>query len=127
MYQIIALLSDIIRTIYLPNPFMPLGEDFSITISGITIPIPLILLNILAIPILHSITYAIVGLYYSKGSKPAKGSFLYLFFYCVHTGLLYLMSLVEFNIYGVLFIIAVYLLLHIGFNALQNKICHFGI
>ena len=128
MYKFIASLSVLIRTFCLPNPFEPLGENFDINLFGTSISMTPFLLNlIVGATILTAISYCTTGLYYSKGSNPAKGSFLYLFFYCVYTSLLHLMSLAEFDTYAVIFIITIYLLSHIGFNVLKNKICHFGI
>lgn len=47
-------------------------------------------LNLLADPLIGSVTFGVVGLYYIRGSYPVLGSFLYMFFYCVHIGLLFL-------------------------------------
>lgn len=79
MYRLIAWLSKLIRIFIIPNPFGNLEYG--------------LLINIMAEPILHIITFGVVGLFYNTGSAPAFGSFLYLLFYIIHVGLL---------IYGVL-------------------------
>ncbi|MCH5194355.1 MAG: hypothetical protein J1F11_10360 [Oscillospiraceae bacterium] len=128
MYKIIAILSVWIRNFYLPNPFEPLENSIVINYLGIDIPIPSIFLNILAEPVLHCITYGLVGIYYSSKEKnPAKGSFLYLFFYCVHVGLLYLMSMVGFAEWAVIDIIVAYIAAHFVLRYIWNKICCGGV
>lgn len=121
MYHIIAALSAFIRTFLLPNPFEVLGETFSVTIFGATFTMIPLFMNIIAAPILHIITYVVVGLYYSRGSDPAKGSFLYLLFYCIHTGLLYLMGLFGFASWAIALILVVYIAAHIGYSSLKNR------
>ena len=116
MYKFIATLSVIIRTFYLPNPFDSLGTAFPVTIGENTLTMTPIVMNYLAEPVLHALTFALVGLYYSKGS------FLYLMFYCVHVGLLYLMGLFGFATWAVALILIVYAMAHIGFNALKNRV-----
>jgi len=69
-------------------------------------------LNWVAEPIVHVVTFAIVGLYYERGSVPVLGSFLYLLFYCLHTFLLWLMSVAEFSIWAVAFLITLYVGMH---------------
>ncbi len=76
MYKLFILISVVIRTFYLPNPFInfPYG----------------MLINIFIEPLLHIFTFSVVGLFYKRGELPFLGSFLYLFFYIVHIGLLQL-------------------------------------
>lgn len=83
MYGKVALLSIIIRNFILPNPFE--SHEYGI------------LINLAFEPILWIITYFIVSLFYEKGTTPALGSFLYLFFYCVHVGLIYICGQFNFN------------------------------
>lgn len=128
MYKIIAALSVIIRTFYLPNPFEVLGDTFPVTIGEATITMTPILMNYLTEPLLHIITFAIVGAYYSKGvDSPAKGSFLYLMFYCVHVGLIYLMGLFSFATWPIALILIVYAMAHIGYNVLKNRLQYGGL
>lgn len=123
MYKFIAALSVIIRTFCLPNPFDSLGATFPITIGENTFMMTPIVMNYLAEPVLHAFTFALVGLYYSRSDhNPSKGSFLYLMFYCVHVGLLYLMGLFGFATWAVALILIVYAMAHIGFNALKNRV-----
>ncbi len=78
MYKLIATISLIIRQFYIPNPFEPRPDAA--------------LINLIAEPIMHMVTYGVVGIFYEEYSAPAIGSFLYLLFYCIHTGLLMLMG-----------------------------------
>ena len=111
MYKVMAVISVLIRQFILPNPFDPLGETF--TISGVTLT-P-ILLNWLVEPVLHIAAYNVTGIYY-LGGEPELGSILYLFFYCVHVGLIYLMSLAHFTWWAVALILAAYMAVHIVCN-----------
>ena len=123
MYSIIAWISYLVRTFCLPNPFEFLGDSFVVDILGVTITMNPFMLNFLVVsPLLHIITYAVVGLYYSRGSDPAKGSFLYLLFYCIHAGLLYLMGLFGFASWAIALILVVYIAAHIGYNSLKNRL-----
>lgn len=95
MYKLVSGLSALIRLFVLPNPF----ESFK---NGI-------LINIIAEPILHAITFGTVGIFYTKGEFPAGGSILYLFFYCIHVFLLILWSWLGASIVvGVIIVIAYY-------------------
>ncbi len=113
MYKLMAIFSLVIRNFVLPNPF----EHFPVPVSalfGVDIVIPSILLNMLIEPFLHAITFSVVGLYYKKGvDSPAKGSFLYLFFYCLHVAMLYIMSVFEFSLFAVIFLIIAYIVIQI--------------
>ncbi|HOQ07379.1 MAG TPA: hypothetical protein PK127_01225 [Clostridiales bacterium] len=73
MYIIIATASTIIRQFLLPNPFSSLPN------GG--------LYNLAASILLNPLTFFIDGLFYDRGSDPACGSFLYLVFYIIHTGM----------------------------------------
>ena len=128
MYKLIAFISILIRQFYLPNPFEPLGNVFNVDLLGTTIPMTPDILNLCVEGVLHTFAYVITGIYYNKGiDNPAKGSFLYLFFYCVHTGLLYFMSMFGFATWAVAIIIVLYIAAHIGINALKNKFVCGGI
>lgn len=108
MYNLISILSIIIRQFLLPNPFasLPNGE----------------LYNLLASIILYPITYLIVGLYYEKGSAPALGSFLYLLFYMVHTGLIALCGYFYFSKMACIVISAVYVAILIVVKLYRNRL-----
>lgn len=79
-FRILAILFGAIRQSAIPNPFTPLGEGVAFW------------LNLAAEPFIVVFTYRVVGLHYMAGSEPAWGSILYMFFYCVHIGLIYLLS-----------------------------------
>lgn len=122
MYSLIAALSAIIRTFYLPNPFEAIG-DIAIPFMGTAIAIPPIVINYLAAPILHVITYGVVGLYYTRHkNSPTFGSFLYFVFFCVHVGMLYLMAQLGFAAWAVALIIAGYVFCHIGIDTVRQKL-----
>ena len=121
MYKFMMIASYLIRNFYLPNPFESLGQDFAVTISGISIPVPPILLNIVAEPIIYFITFRVVSLFYEKGFAPAWGSFLYLIFYCVHIGLIMLCGAFHFAKIAIGIIIILYIALLIGIKVFENK------
>lgn len=123
MYKIIAFISVVIRQFLLPNPFEALDEVFSIPFYGVDIPIPALYINWIAEPILHIITFNVVGIYYRRSDHmPAVGSFLYLFFYSVHVGLIYLAGCFNFEWIAIIAIIVCYICLHIGINNLKNRL-----
>lgn len=93
-----VLISVFVRQFMLPNPFEQLPKRIAMTLSGVEVALPPALLNWLAEPVLHAITFAIVGLYYTRGIDPAAmGSLLYLLFYCVHIALLACLAKFEFS------------------------------
>lgn len=98
MYKLFALISFIIRQLYLPNPLESLEYGFLINI-------------IIMEPILYLLTYNVVGLYYSKGCNPVLGSLLYLIFYIVHIGLIMLMGFFQWSIISISIIFISYLML----------------
>lgn len=75
MYKLISLLSVLVRN-QLPNPFESMERGT--------------LINWCVGTVLAPITFSIVGLFYERGSEPAWGSLLYLFFYLLHTGIVIL-------------------------------------
>lgn len=103
----------LIRQFYLPNPFEALGEGITVTISNVPILLTPDLLNLLADPIIFGITFGVVGLYYVSGSAPAVGSFLYMFFYCVHIAGIYLLLSLYPTIWLIVLIVVIYVALHI--------------
>lgn len=70
---------------------------------------------------MHAVTFAVVGLHYDTGSASALGSFLYLLFYCIHTFLLWLMSLAGFTTWAVVLIVGTYMGCHLGLKMLRNR------
>jgi len=128
MYNIIKIVSVIIRQFYLPNPFEPIGNKLSIEFMNMKVILSPEIMNWMAEPFLHLITFAVVGIYYSKGvDKPAKGSFLYLLFYGIHVGLIYLISILGFAPITIVAVIICYIALHIAVNILKNKLLYGGI
>ncbi len=87
MYKLIALISVLIRQLCLPNPFETLKYGT--------------IINIFIEPILYTLTYCVVDLYYSKGSNPVFGSILYLIFYVLHIGLIILMGFFHWSIISI--------------------------
>ncbi len=79
------------------------------------------ILNWIADPIIGAFTFCVVGLYYIKGSNPALGSILYMFFYAVHIGLLYLMLWIYPVVWLMVLIGIIYISLHIGMIVLNSK------
>ena len=76
-------------------------------------------LNWIAEPFAYCVTFGVVGMYYDKGSAPTMGSFLYLLFYCIHTSLLWLMSLYRFAIWAVVIILVIY----VGLHSIVSRFC----
>ncbi|MDD2494688.1 MAG: hypothetical protein PHE29_05800 [Tissierellia bacterium] len=99
MYKLIALISTIIRLFCLPNPFETLEYGY--------------IINYIVEPMFHLLTYNIVGLYYRRGKAPAVGSFLYLMFYAIHTGLIMFMGSFNWNPIAIIVIFISYFLVHI--------------
>ena len=123
LYRIIAVISILIRQFLLPNPFEALGENFVISINNMDIPLTPDIANWVTEPILHTITFAVVGIYYKKGhSDPALGSVLYLVFYAVHVGLIYIICCFDFSLIAVIIIFILYSVLHIAIITLKNKL-----
>ena len=122
MYQLIAIISVLVRNFVLPNPFEVLGENVTLNLLGMNLTFTPLTLNWCTEGILAAITGAIVGLYYIARSNPARGSFLYLLFYCVHVGALYLMCLFHFAWWGILLTLLLYVGFHVVFNFVSNRI-----
>ena len=91
LYVFLSFVFVLIRQFWLPNPFEALGDGITIVWQGTPILLAPILLNGIAEAFLYPVTFGIVGLYYDQGSAPALGSILYMVFYAVHTGVLYLL------------------------------------
>ncbi|MBE6809802.1 MAG: hypothetical protein E7521_01930 [Ruminococcaceae bacterium] len=122
LYGIIAVVSILVRQFVLPNPFEPLGETFTLSIKDFSISLTPAVANLIAEPALHAIAFAVVGIYYSRENhEPAFGSFLYLLFYLIHIGLIYIISSFGFTPVAIVIILVVYVIAHISVNALINK------
>lgn len=83
LFELIKASSIIIRQFMLPNPFGEIqnAEVFN-WIAGVA---------------LYPLTYIIVGVFYKSKSNPALGSFLYLLFYSINTGLIALAGRFDFS------------------------------
>ena len=97
----------------MPNPFEVLGDGITIVISGSEILLTPDILNWVAGGVLPTITFIVVGIYYARRSCPAWGSILYMVFFCIHTGLLYLMCMAYPFIFLMVLIVFGYIALHI--------------
>lgn len=123
MYSIIRLISSFIRDNMLPNPFESLGDKIDVNLFGIVISLsPDLLMFLVESLILGTVTYFIVGLYYRRRSAPALGSFLYLLFYCVHIGLMFIMGKFAFSKTACIITLVLYVMFHI----ILLLIKHFG-
>lgn len=94
MYQLVAIVSVIVRQFYLPNPFECFGDMA-------------ILYNWIAEPFIHILSYWLVGQIYQRGSAPAIGSILYLFAYSLITGVLWICGLLSFAWWWVIIVLAI--------------------
>lgn len=72
MYQVMSILGVLIRELYLPNPFTPLGDSAE-------------LVNFLCGWILGPTSYGITGMFYESGRNPVAGSLLFTLFYALNT------------------------------------------
>lgn len=98
-----------------------MGDGLTIMIGEAPLLLTPEILNWIADPIIATITFGVVGLHYIKGSEPAFGSILYMFFYAVHIGLLYLILSVYPMVWVMVLIGAVYIGLHVGASLLSNN------
>lgn len=122
IYKIIVVFSVLVRQFVLENPFEVLVEGLEVTIVGVPVLLSPEFLNYIAEPFMHMITFGVVGIYYVRRTWPAAGSFLYLIFYCVHTFVLWLMSLAGFTTWAIVIILMIYVAAHVGINVLLNRV-----
>ena len=108
MYKLITCISFFIRNFYLPNPFEKLQYG--------------LIINMAIEPLLHLVTFTIVGIFYERGSAPTLGSFLYLFFYIVHVSILILWSSFGLTTVAITVILALYIIAISLLVILKNKI-----
>jgi len=105
-YQIMKGSSILIRQFCFPNPFNGFQNAEGLNwIVGIA---------------LCPFTYLIVGIYYSSRSNPPLGSFLYLVFYSVHTGLIALAGVFHFSKISIIIIVMTYIFILGGIKKLQS-------
>ncbi len=109
LYAIMTLISTLVRQFALPNPFECFGDNA-------------ILINWIAEPFIHIIAYAIVGIFYMRGSAPALGSFLYLVAYAGITGILVLMGVFSFAWWWVAIILVVLITVVLGLVYLKEML-----
>lgn len=121
MYKLVATISILIRQFCIPNPFEALRGGLVVNLGQTPILLSPEVLNWVVEPFMHAVTFAVVGLYYDRGSASALGSFLYLLFYCIHTFLLWLMSLAGFTTWAVVLIVGTYMGCHLGLKMLRNR------
>ena len=108
LYGIIAGSSLFIRLFLLPNPFAQFENGA--------------LYNWIAEPILHIITFTVVGIFYTRGSLPALGSILYLFFYIVNVAMLMLISWLSFSWWAIVIISILYCMIILGMIKLRYSV-----
>ena len=122
IYFVLAALFWFIRQVAIPNPFEVLGEGIPIIIGEVSFLLTPDILNWIADPVIGAITFIVVGLYYIKRSDPALGSILYMIFYAVHIGLLYLLLWVYPIVWLMVLIVGIYIGLHIVAVILNNNL-----
>jgi hypothetical protein len=124
IYYSISELSVWIRTFLLPNPFEVWGVAKTLSIGEFQIPVPTLAINIICGQfILYPAAFLVTKKYYTKGvDSPVKGSVIFLLFYCIFTGLVYLMSMAKFAKWAIISIIMAYIVLHCLVHFLVNKI-----
>lgn len=123
MYIAISSISWFVRQFILPNPFEPLGEWFQIALGSVQLAMSPELANIILEPILYVVTFMLVKLYYKSGEDdPAIGSFCYFILYCVHIGMVYLMSCFDFNQIAIILTTSAYVLMHASVLFIKARI-----
>ena len=113
IYATIATIFWIIRQYAIPNPFEALGDGITIILADSPFLLSPEILNWIADPIISGMTFLIVGLYYMRGSAPALGSILYMVFYTIHIGLLYLLLSIYPLFWLMIVIVLLYIMIHI--------------
>ena len=120
MYKLVATISILIRQFCIPNPFDKMEGSLTVSLGEMSMVCPPTVMNWVAEPFMHAVTFAAVGLYYDSGTAPAFGSVLYLLFYCVHTFMLWLMALARFAEWAIMFVVILYVVCHICFMKLMR-------
>lgn len=125
LYSVMAIISILVRQFILPNPFDPLGETFNLIVGEIVVPLTPTIANWIAEPVIHIVTFILVGIYYRKGEhEPAWGSFLYLIFYAIHVGLIYIISVFDFAMLAVIVTLILYIAIHIAISVLKSRLLY---
>lgn len=122
IFTIVSTLFWIIRQYAIPNPFDALGAGLTIYIGESALLLTPEVLNWLADPLIYGVTFIVVGLYYRSGSEPVLGSILYMVFYCIHIGLLYLILSCHPITWLMIVIAVAYIALHIAALILKSRI-----
>ena len=127
MYKFIAAVSVLIRQFLLPNPFENLSKPIMVSLSGIPIQVPPFFINaFIAEPILNTLTYTVVGIYYTrKVDHPAKGSFLYALFYCIHVAMLVVMAKFQFAVFAIVLTILIYVICQVSIVSMIHKVSNY--
>ena len=108
VYGAFAVISAIVRQLYLPNPFECFGTEG-------------VVYNWIAEPILHVIAYMLVGIVYHRGDAPAVGSILYMIAYAALVGFLWLLGVFRFAWWWVLIVITSIILIILGIHWIKNR------
>lgn len=127
IYNILSTVFWIARQFFIPNPFDALGDGIIIFIGAAPVSLSPFILNLISDPFVALITFLIVRLYYEPRSTPAIGSILYMIFYAIHIGLIYLILLVFPTIWLMVLIGVVYIGLHVFLRNSINKMQDFYI
>ena len=113
MYGIVSILGNILRQIYLPNPFVnvfatqEIADLFNLVVGGV---------------IICGLSYFLTGCVYERGEEPAVGSFLYTFNYVLITFSFYDISLIIKNIIASSIVYMIlYIIVCIFLSNLKNK------
>ena len=109
LYGVLAIVSAVIRQCCLPNPFTCFGD----MAEG---------LNLIVSIVLVPISYAIVGLFYQKGSDPAAGSVCFLITYALITFGLWVLGLFSFKWWWILIVVVVCVVIVVGIKELGDKL-----
>ena len=115
IYSFLAAIFWFIRQFIFPNPFNALGEGITVCIGENHLLLSPELLNWFADPVIGAVTFLIVGIYYVSGTNPTLGSGLYMLFYAIHIGLMFLMLLVYPTVWLMILIGIIYIGLHVAF------------
>ena len=123
IFKIVSVVFWFIRQFLMPNPFDVLGYGIVATIGKSEILLTPDLLNWIVGGILPLFTFLIVRMYYARGSCPAIGSILYMFFFCLHIFILHLLSLAYPSTILIVLIVLIYFLLHVLVHIMKDETC----
>lgn len=112
MYYIVAIISIIIRQVYLPNPYEAFLDPGTAILFNV----------IIGSFILHVLSFTITGIYYSKGDAPALGSLSYLIWYSINAAIIIFVGTNFNNIYLALIVLfAIYAIIYSAIIAITNR------